>query len=124
MDIIKKDENGIKKYYRGNKVAVIISPGYGCGWFSEHPAGEDYKEHPLFSPTIVQLILDHQIGYKSDNFISNFTSELERIFPNAYFDGLNDAYIEWIPVGTYIRIANYDGAETLIKYHEDNYEKV
>lgn len=93
----------IQKVIRNGEVAVLISAGYGAGWYTWNTT------HPncLFSPEIVKLIEDG----KRDEITDEMCKEL---FGVGFFSGgLGGLYIKWLPIGTHFDIEEYDGAESL-----------
>lgn len=96
------------KVERDGKVAVLVSHGFGAGWFSWN------SEHPecLFSPEIVDLV--EKNPELDGNAVRKIKSLAKKLFgENFYFGGADDLAIEWIPKGTLFRIDEYDGAESL-----------
>lgn len=95
------------KVIKDDMVAVLVSPGYGAGWYSW---GND--ESMLFDPGLVQLILNE----------ATFKEKLEYAnvkWPDAYVGGLNDVEVEWIPVNTEFMIDERDGSESIVyKIHD------
>jgi hypothetical protein len=93
----------MRKVIRDGKVAVLVSCGYGAGWYTWNTG------HPqcLFSPEIVELI---ESGRKSE-----ITNEYcEKLFGDEFYaGGAFELNIEWLPVGTAFWIDEYDGSENL-----------
>lgn len=94
----------MEKVIRDGQVAVLVSHGFGSGWYSWHS-----KEPLLFHPKIVELV--------EQNKHSEITEELcqEILGINEYIctlgtDGLS---IHWLPIGTAFTIEEYDGAESI-----------
>jgi len=91
----------MQKLIRDGKVAVLVSPGYGAGWYTWHSI-----EELVYDPSIVEWVesqeLDKALAY------------LELKYSDAYTGGLEDLVVEWVPVGTRFRIEEYDGAESLV----------
>jgi hypothetical protein len=94
----------MEKVIRDGKVAVLISPGYGAGWYSWHS-----KKELLFHPKIVELV--------EQNNHDEITEELckELLNTNDYICtlGAPDLEIRWLPIGTAFEINDYDGSESL-----------
>lgn len=91
------------KFYRGGKVAVLYSPGFGAGW-STWSYGER-AEQLAFDARLVQAAL---------NGVNDIQPLLDEIFgPSAhtYPGGWGTIKIKWLPVGTRFTIKEYDGAE-------------
>lgn len=90
------------------KVAVLVSPGFGAGWYSWA-----HDESMLFDPGLVQLILndanfDEKLGYVSTKW------------SDVYMGGLEGLEVRWVPVGTEFMIDEYDGSESIVyKEHND-----
>lgn len=93
------------KFIVDGEVAVLVSRGYGTGWGS--------NGLNVFEPEIVEAILEG----KSDRDIEAIAKD---IYPNEYLGGLDGLVVQWVPVGTRFRIEEYDGAESL--WREDEYD--
>jgi hypothetical protein len=91
----------MKKLIRNNKVAVLVSPGYGAGWYSWHDV-----EELLYDPSIVEWVENKQLD--------KILTYMELKYPKAYCGGVEDLVVEWVPVGARFRIDEYDGAESLV----------
>ena len=91
----------MNKVIRKGCVAVIYSPEYGAGWSTWN------RKYPeiLFDPAIVEFIEKGQ------------SEELEVYvtlrYPGIYDGGMVGLKIEWIPEGSFFRVNEYDGAETI-----------
>ncbi len=90
----------MNKLVCNGKVAVLISPEHGAGWYSWHQI-----EELLYDPSIVKWLesgepdkIEHYLALK---------------YPNEYFGGLEDLVIKWIDQGTEFQIREYDGAESI-----------
>lgn len=90
----------MNKLIRDGKVAVLVSPDYGAGWYSWHRI-----EELLYDPSII-LWLEAKEPDKIEHYLA-------LKYPNEYFGGLDDLTVEWIDQGTEFRIDEYDGAETI-----------
>ena len=91
-DIRKKIVNG--------EVAILISHGYGAGWYSWHG-----DEQLLFEPEIVDLV---QSGAKPEDILQY----CEANYGNTnYYGGIDGLRVHWIPQGMRFRVEEYDGAE-------------
>ena len=91
----------MNKLIRDGRVAVLISPDFGGGWSTWNPK---YPEI-LFDPAIVEFVEKDQ------------SEELEVYvtlrYPGIYDGGIVGLKIEWIPAGTFFRVSEYDGAESI-----------
>jgi hypothetical protein len=84
------------------QVAVLVSHGYGAGWYSW-----DGDENALFDPVLAQALLDG----KSMDELTRIASER---YPDVYLGGLDGLTVHWVPVGQRFRIEEYDGSEGLM----------
>jgi hypothetical protein len=101
----------MNKVIRDGKVAVLISPGFGAGWFSWN------REYPecLFDPDIVKLVEER--NSIDERLAANITKDIQELAEKKWPDGYWSAHklqIEWVPEGTQFEIREYDGAESLI----------
>jgi hypothetical protein len=94
----------MNKVIRDGKIAVLVSHGFGAGWYSWHS-----KKELLFHPKIVELV--------EQNKESEITEELcqELLGTDEYICtlGVDGLSIHWLPIGTRFIIDEYDGAESL-----------
>lgn len=102
-----KNTKKIDKVIRNGKTAVVVSPGYGAGWYTWN----DYNEELLFHPRLVAAILG-----ESKEKPEKVAAEL---WPDAYDGGLKDARVVWVPEGTLFRIDEYDGSEKIVTFEDD-----
>lgn len=100
-DLIHLRKPIINKVIRDGKVAVLISPKFGAGWYSW-----DGNEEMLFHPKIVELV--------EQNRHNEITDQLCKELFNTSSYGASELVIQWLPVGTKFYIEEYDGAETII----------
>jgi hypothetical protein len=93
----------MKKLIRDGQVAVLVSPGFGAGWYSWN------TKHPeiLFDPAMVELV--EQEKWDELQVYVNLK------YPDIYAGGLEDLQIEWMPEGTQFIIEEYDGNESILK---------
>jgi hypothetical protein len=94
------------KVIRDGFVAVLISPGFGAGWYSWHMIPE-----LIYDPTVVSMV-ENCIGYEA---IEAYCAER---WPDVYFGGAEDLVITWIAEGEKFVIEEYDGSES-IKFKND-----
>ena len=93
----------IEKVIRAGNVAVLISPGFGSGWYSWN--GIDSM---LFHPKLVELVEANRREEITEELIFELTGE-----ENVYTGGVGDLEVVWLPMGTEFLIDEYDGAESL-----------
>ena len=94
----------MEKVIRDGKVAVLVSYGFGTGWYSKHS-----KEALLFHPKIVELV---EQG-KNSKITKELCQELLGTDEHICVLGANGLSINWLPIGTPFEINEYDGAESL-----------
>lgn len=92
----------VRKLQRGDKIAVLVSRGWGAGWYSWNSS----ELGMLFDPEIVEMLERSA----EDAEIIKYASEK---YPDAYLGGLDGLSIQWVKVGTKFRVDEYDGAESL-----------
>lgn len=96
---------------RFGRVAVIHSPGHGAGWYSWH-----HIEELLFDPILVDMI---ERGADREEVQAYCELRYQDQDKSAYWGGLDDLAIAWIPEGSLFRIDEYDGAETIVLQDDD-----
>jgi hypothetical protein len=89
------------KLIRDNQVAVLVSPGYGAGWYTWH-----HIEELVYDPSVVEWVENKELD--------KILTYMELKYPEAYCGGLEDLQVEWVPVGARFRIDEYDGSESLV----------
>lgn len=96
----------MKKVIRDGKVAVLISRGFGAGWYSWHGI-----EPLLYDPHIIR-ILENPDEDEDNNTIERYCEETYG--ENSYYNGIDGLTIIWVPENARFKIDEYDGAETLV----------
>lgn len=91
----------MKKVIRDGYVAVLISPGFGAGWYSWHRI-----EELLFDPIVVEMV-------ETGKHFSLIQEYCEKEYGPEYFGGASDLEVQWIREGEKFIIQEYDGNETL-----------
>lgn len=95
----------MEKVIKNGKVAVLISKGFGAGWYSWN---RNHKEL-IFHPKLVEMVeQDRQEEISEDWVKENIGIE------DVYCGGADDLCIEWIPIGTAFYINEYDGSESIL----------
>ena len=98
----------MQKLIKDGQVAVLVSPGYGAGWYTWHSI-----EELVYDPSVIEWVerqeLDKILAY------------MELKYPDAYCGGLEDLTVFWIPIGDRFRIDEYDGAESLVLESEQRW---
>lgn len=90
------------KVVRDGKVAVLISPGFGAGWYTWHGI-----EELLFDPVVVDMV--------ENGRVSEVETYVNKKYPDEhpYFGGVEELVVKWVPQGERFRIEEYDGSEKL-----------
>jgi hypothetical protein len=97
------------KVVRNGRVAVLISPSYGCGWYTEN-----HKEQMLFDPELVKMV-EEKATYGA------FKKYLKQAYPTYIVDGaLQGLEIVWIPEGKLFRVQEYDGSESIVMFEQED----
>ena len=94
----------MEKVIRNGKVAVLVSGGFGAGWYSWNSSHEKL----IFHPTLVALV---EAGRQSE--ITEEWVELELGLKGIYCGGARNLDIEWLDEGTQFEIEEYDGSESI-----------
>ena len=100
----------MEKVIRNGKVAVLISGGFGSGWWTWN------MEHIqlLFHPKLVEMVENGNQRQITENWCEEHLG-----IPNVYVGGAADLFIEWVDEGAAFWIEEYDGNESL-KLAADN----
>jgi len=94
----------MEKVIRNGKVAVLVSGGFGAGWYSWNSSHKEL----LFHPKLVALV---EVGKQSE--ITEEWLEKELGLSDIYCGGARDLDIQWLDEGTAFQIEEYDGSESL-----------
>jgi hypothetical protein len=95
----------MEKVIRDGKVGVLISPGYGAGFYTWGAPIE-----AIFNPTLIELVEQQKVEEAID-FV-------EKTWEDVYSGGVQDLRVAWIEEGTRFIIEEYDGAESFL-FEED-----
>lgn len=93
----------MEKVVRNGKVAVLVSEGFGAGWYSWN---REYKEL-LFHPKLVEMVEQGRNKEITKEWVK------ENLGIDIYVGGAKGLRIYWLPVGTKFHISEYDGAESV-----------
>jgi len=101
-----------QKVIREGLVAVLISPGFGTGWYSWNTSVPEC----LFHPEVVAWVEGGKQGSIKDI--------AEKLFGGKFkSDGGSSLEIHWLPEGERFRIDDCDGAETLIPFDREEWRQ-
>jgi hypothetical protein len=110
--------SGPARVERGGKVAVIIAPGWGCGWSTWN--GDISEDIMLFHPLLVELIESDRVNKGT---VEAVFARLGLPPPSFSYDGNRDLDLSWVPKGALFQIREQDGSEHVEIFHEDNWTK-
>jgi len=103
----------MEKVIRDGKVAILVSGGFGAGWYSWNT---NHKEL-LYHPKVVAMVEQNK-----QNEIDEEWCQKELGLSNIYCGGASNLTITWLPEGTPFKIDEYDGSEGLIT--QDDFDGV
>ena len=95
----------VEKYVQNNKVAVLVSHGYGAGWST----WDNHKEI-AWDKRVVEFFLENGPDVEEEK-LKEFMKSIG--YENVYLGGWDGIRVEWVNVGDSFRITEYDGDETL-----------
>lgn len=93
----------MEKVIRNGQVAVLVSSGFGAGWYSWN---SDHKEL-LFHPKLVEMVEQNRNSEITDEWV------LENLGIEIYAGGAEQLSIHWLKQGTAFEIEEYDGSESI-----------
>lgn len=93
----------LEKVIRDGKVAILISPGFGAGWYSWNT---NHREI-LFHPKLVEMVESGRRNEINDEWVK------ENLGIEIYTFGAEDLEIQWLQEGTMFSVEEYDGAESI-----------
>ena len=114
--MMPRDGKMIKEIGGLEHVGVLVSTGYGAGWYSWNCENTDC----LFEPEIVHIVEAYKGKELPQNIITEITTIAHRKWPDGYWGGADGLKVAWLPVGTQFTIDEFDGAEniqTIIDIH-------
>jgi len=88
------------KVIRDGKVAVLISYGFGAGFYSWGAPIE-----AIFDPKLVELV-------ESEDF-DGANEYVKNTYPGVYTGGVGDLVVVWVDEGEEFIIEEYDGNESI-----------
>ena len=94
----------MEKVIKDGKVAVLVSHGYGAGWWTWN---QDHNEL-LFHPKLVEMVEQNRNNEITESFIKENLG-----INDVYCGGRDGLTIHWLPIGTVFNIEEYDGSESL-----------
>lgn len=91
------------------EVAVLVSHGYGAGWYTW-----EHDERMLFDPVLAEMLEDGRAVEGDPSFLEKIEQTAKDRYPDAYLGGLDGLCVHWVPEGLRFRIEEYDGSESLV----------
>jgi len=98
----------MEKVIRDGNVGVLVSPGFGGGFYTW-----GYPAEAIFDPTLIELVENEKFQEAIDY--------CEKTWPEEYSGGVQDLVVVWIPEGSKFHITEYDGSESLVLIDEINW---
>jgi hypothetical protein len=90
------------KVVKDGKVAVLVSPGFGAGWYTWNTGNKDC----LFDADVVAAVLS------GDNLKAADLAK-EKWGEKFYTGGAETLEVFWVTEGTEFQVEEYDGSESL-----------
>lgn len=90
----------MNKVIRDGKVAVLISYGFGAGFYTWGAPLE-----AIFDPKLIELV-------ESEDF-DGAVKYIETTYPDVYTGGVEDLEVVWVDEGEEFTIEEYDGNESI-----------
>lgn len=84
------------------KVAVLVSHGFGAGWWTWNSDNQEC----LFDPEIVKMVLDERPEKEIE-------ATAQKKWPDGYWGGADGLSVHWLEEGEQFTIEEYDGSESL-----------
>jgi hypothetical protein len=91
-----------RAYNEHGQVAVLVSHGYGAGWYTWH-----HVEALLYDPVVVHMVLNKA---SADDIVSYCDKTHGS---QHYYGGTEGLVVHWLPRGARFQIDEFDGAESL-----------
>jgi hypothetical protein len=97
-------------------VKFLFSPGFGAGWSS----WEDNPEFLIFDKGLIELVEKHiELEPTGSNEEAIEAYLKSKGFDYVYLGGLDQLCVCEIPIGTEIKIEEYDGSESYTTRKQD-----
>jgi hypothetical protein len=95
----------MEKVIRDGKVAVLISTGFGAGWYCWNKECQSL----LFHPKLVEMVEKNKQSEIDEDWIKDNLG-----IENVYCGGADDLEIRWLCINTKFIVEDYDGCEYII----------
>jgi hypothetical protein len=112
----------MEKVIRNGKVAVIISPNYGGGWYTWN---YEKNINMVFDPILVEMVERKALFKPESNDYYNVIELIkDYVVSKDYVDsdfGIEDLAVVWVDKNRKFIIQEYDGWESLLFEDEVNW---
>jgi hypothetical protein len=99
----------MEKEIRDGNVAILISGGFGAGWYSWN---SDHEEL-LYSPKLVSMVENNRRDEITEAWV------LENLgISDIYCGGASSLTVYWIRKGAAFSIEEYDGSESIMELND------
>ena len=96
-------------------VAVLVSLGYGAGYFTSNLF---HSDECIFDPFVIEIVKNPRWSTDPEK-LKVINHHLKDKYGQSFDTrGIEDLVVEWIPEGTKFRISEYDGHEYIEVLHE------
>lgn len=102
----------MEKVIRKGKVAVVISTGYGAGWYS----WSDGNKELLFHPKLIEMIESGRQKEITEEWVLDNLG-----IKDVYCGGNHSLTIKWINEGNLFKVDEYDGSESISVVGDSDY---
>lgn len=92
----------MEKVIKDGKVAVLVSRGFGAGWWTWNKSATT-----PFEPKVVEMVLANKQEQITDEWC------LEHLGVDIYAGGAHKLEVIWLDEGTRFSIDEYDGSESI-----------
>ncbi len=102
-----------------DEVAILISPGFGSGWYTSNGGRYPNKEMEklIKDSRVIRYAFDESYRANFESIDSFFENEIG--LSDLYFGGFDNVVVEFVPKHIAFRITEYDGAEGIEYFNPD-----
>jgi hypothetical protein len=101
----------MEKVIKDGKVAVLISSGFGAGWYTWNRENQEL----LFHPKLVEMVSQGKAKKIDDEWMKEHLG-----IEDVYCGGAANLRVHWLPVGTQFTVDEYDGSESIVTIDDLN----
>lgn len=119
--ILDEKEKSVDYVMRDGKIAVLVSRGFGAGWYSWNTEVPECLYHPEIVALVESFPKDYKRGYNTE-MEKVIGPVATRLFGDDFYTGGGDGLsVVWVEPGQRFRIDEYDGSESLVLLDPDDY---